>query len=55
MVVAAVWGSSFGESLKLVNLEGAGLSESSADALAMSLGKVAFKSSYPPLLILKTG
>lgn len=55
MVVAAVWGSSFGESLKLVNLEGAGLSESSADALAMSLGKVAFKSSYPPLFILKTG
>lgn len=55
MVVAAVWGSSFGESLKLVNLKGAGLSENSANALAMSLGKAAFKSFYPTLFILKTG
>lgn len=55
MVVAAVWGSSFGKSLKLVSLKGVGLSESSADSLAMSLGKAAFKSSYPPLFILKTG
>lgn len=54
MVVAAVWGSSFKQPLKLVSLKGAGLSESSADALATSLGKAAFKNSYPPLFILKT-
>lgn len=55
MVGAAVWDSSFGESLQLVSLTGAGLFESSADALATSLGKAAFRSSYPALLILKPG
>lgn len=55
MVVAADMGRSFGKSLKLVNLKGVGLSERSADALAMSLGKAAFKSSYSPLFILKIG